>query len=89
MLVVACTINLLKGLLTSRFKTPYEQDLELLKDPSLPIRKRFAILHRINSKDILTANINLCNILMRILARFNDGKDFKKAYLGMVEDYET
>ena len=26
MLVVACTINLLKGLLTSRFKTPLEVD---------------------------------------------------------------
>ena len=30
MLVVACTINLLKGLMTSRFKTPLATDRELL-----------------------------------------------------------
>ena len=26
---------------------------------------------------------------MRILARFADGKEFKKAYMGIVEDFET
>jgi hypothetical protein len=26
---------------------------------------------------------------MRILARFNDGKDFKRSYMGLVEGYET
>lgn len=25
---------------------------------------------------------------MRVLARFNDGKDFKKAYMQIVEDFE-
>jgi hypothetical protein len=52
------------------------------------MRKRFAILHRLNAKDVLTANMNLCNILMRILARFNDGRNFKQAYMGIVDDYE-
>jgi basic membrane lipoprotein Med (substrate-binding protein (PBP1-ABC) superfamily) len=33
MLVIACTINLLKGLLTSRFKTSLEHDKTQLKDP--------------------------------------------------------
>lgn len=70
MLVVACTINLLKGLLNSRFKKSIEDDRELLKDSNLPIRKRFAILHRLNAKEVLTSNIKLCDILMRILARF-------------------
>ena len=70
MLVVACTINLLKGLNTSRFKTPVEEDRRMLQDPNLPIRKRFAILHRMNAKEILNANIKMCEILMRILVRF-------------------
>ena len=70
MLVVACTLNLLKGFLASRFKTPLSHDESLLKEPELPIRKRFAILHRMDAKVILNANITLCNILMRILARF-------------------
>ena len=89
MLVVACTINLLKGLLTSRFKTPLEADQALLEDPNLPIRKRFAVMHRMNAKEILDANITLCNVLMRVLARFTDGKDFKRAYMGVVEGFET
>jgi len=38
MLVVACTINLLKGLMTSRFKTPLEKDRELLEDKTIAIR---------------------------------------------------
>ena len=92
MLVVACTINLLKGLMTSRFKTPLEKDQELLRDASLPIRNRFAVLHRMNAKDILTENINYCNILMRILARFGtagqvllEPKDYKNIYMQFVE----
>lgn len=42
-----------------------------------------------NAKETLNASINLCNILMRILARFNDGKEFKHAYMAKVEDFET
>lgn len=96
MLVMACTINLLKGLMTTRFKTPLDKDRELLSDPNLPIRNRFAVLHRMNAKDILTENINYCNILMRILARFGtagqvlEPKDFKEKYMQLVEGgYET
>jgi hypothetical protein len=77
MLVVACTINLLKGLLNSRFKTPIEVDQKLLEDLNMDYRRRFAVLHRINAKEIIGANIRLCEILMRVLARFGDGRDFK------------
>lgn len=89
MLVVACTINLLKGLMTTRFKTPLEKDRELLADPNLPIRHRFAVLHRMNAKDILTENINFCNILLRILARFGTDDDYKTRYMEIAEGYET
>ena len=89
MLVVACTINLFKGLLNSRFKTPLEKDRELLKDPNLPIRHRFAIIHRMNAKEILSENINYCNILMRLLARFGNDEDFKSRYMQIVEGFET
>lgn len=41
-----------------------------------------------NAKEILNENINMCNILMRILARFSDGKDFKRAYMSVVDAYE-
>jgi hypothetical protein len=81
MLVIACTINLLKNLLNTRFKTPLEVDQKELAKEDISWRKRCAILHRMNAKDILQSNINYCNILMRILARFKDGKDFKNAYM--------
>jgi hypothetical protein len=89
MLVVACTINLLQGLMTSRFKTPLEEDRKLLQDPSLPIRNRFAVLHRMNAKEILTTNINYCQILMRILARFGADPGFKSRYMQVVEGFES
>lgn len=41
-----------------------------------------------NAKEILNANITLCEILMRILARFNDGRNFKSNYMRIVEDFE-
>lgn len=92
LLVAGCTINLLKGLLTSRFKTPLEADKDLLKDPSLPIKKRFAILHRMNAKEILSANITLCNILMRLLARYDPTKspsEYRIQYMQIVPDFES
>jgi hypothetical protein len=89
MLVVACTINLLKGLMTSRFKTPLETDRGLLQDKSLSIRQRFAILHRMNAKEILEENINYCQILMRILARFGTDQDYKARYMQLVEGFES
>ena len=46
-------------------------------------------MHRKNAKEILHANIRYCEILMRILARFVDGKEFKKAYMQRVDDFES
>mmetsp|Transcript_6064 Transcript_6064/g.5480 ORF Transcript_6064/g.5480 Transcript_6064/m.5480 type:complete len:225 (+) Transcript_6064:1436-2110(+) len=53
LLVVACAINLMQGLLTSRFKTPLEVDKEMLARTDISMRTRFAIIHRMNAKDIL------------------------------------
>ncbi len=74
--------------MTSRFKTPLEKDRELLTDKQLPIRQRFAILHRMNAKEILEENINYCQILMRILARFGTDQDYKTRYMQLVEGFE-
>ena len=70
MLVVACTINLLKGLLASRFKKSLDDDKKLLEDTTISYRKRFAILHRMNAKEVLNSNIKHCEILIRLIARF-------------------
>jgi len=68
MLVIACAINLFENLLQARFKTSAQEDLIILQQ-DIPMRKRFAVMHRYDCKTILTNNIRLAQILLRILAR--------------------
>jgi len=59
LLVVACAINLLEGLLSARFKSSSDEDRKLLADPNLSMRLRFAIMHRLDCKVILESNIKI------------------------------
>ena len=75
-----------------------EQDREELARSDLSWRKRCAIMHRLNCKEILTSNINLCNVLMRILANLQvelaKGQtqftklECKRLYMAKVEPFE-
>ena len=67
-----------------------ETDLEMLKDPKISGRKRTALTNRVGQKQILNANLNILNILMRILARFQGGnlQQLKYTYMTIVEDFE-
>jgi len=69
LLVVACAINLFTNLLTARFKTTVQEDKNILADENISMRTRFAIRHRLDCKSILESNINILQILARILAR--------------------
>jgi hypothetical protein len=69
LLVVACAINLLQGLLTARFSTSSEEDLKIMANADISMRVRFAVQHRLDCKTILESNIRYYNILMRILAK--------------------
>jgi hypothetical protein len=99
MLTLACSIHLLESLLNNRFKQiSIEADKAELAKPDLPYRKRLAIVHRVNCKDILTQNIKYCNILMRILAELQmelekgriqfTKSECKKIYMRRIEAYE-
>ena len=66
--MVANCIVLFENLLKARFKTSTEEDRKILADQTISMRKRFAIMHRLDCKTILESNINICNILARILA---------------------
>ena len=99
MLTLGCSIHLLNSLLTSRFKNvSIEADRQELETPGLSWRKRCALTHRINCKEILTSNIKLCNILMRILACLQcelakghtefTKLETKRIYMQRVEAYE-
>ena len=65
------------------------EDNKILENPDLSMRKRFAIIHRKSCKEILEANLNIFNILMRILARMAEGKPLKRSYMTSVKDEET
>lgn len=102
LLVVACAINLLQNLLTARFKTTAQEDLELMKKSDLSMRAFFAIRHRFDSKSILESNIKILQVLARILAKItfaieqskNTGQKltrrvYKQIYMEHVEDFES
>ena len=59
--------------------------------PNLDYRKYMAISYRMGQKKILKNNLQLLNVLIRILARFKGGtiQEIKQSYMQRVEDYET
>ena len=63
----------------------------------LPYRKRLATQYRLSSKKILLQNIQLCTVLMRILARLQAARNKgekpdrdaqKRIYMERIEDVE-
>ena len=68
MFMLALALNLLNMLLTKRFKTTIEEDIEILKRNDITWRKRLSVMYRRESKKILHSNIKLLNILIHILA---------------------
>jgi hypothetical protein len=93
MLVVACAVNLMNGLLESRFKTTLAHDKKLLDlfdkgELTINMRKYFGLIHRMNGKEILHNNIKYCKILLQILARCHGQNPFKVSYMSIVPDFE-
>lgn len=88
MFIVACALNLMKGMLNSKYPTTLEHDYELLEQPITNFRKRLGLIHRINQKEILSDQVKLLGILMRILARIKEGYKLKDAYCMRVTDVE-
>lgn len=99
MLTLGCAIQLLEQLLSSRFKgISIEADKLELAKPGISWRRNCAITHRMNCKEILTSNIKLANILMRILANLqvelSKGQtqftkiECKKIYMQRVDQFE-
>lgn len=100
MLTIGCAIHLLESLLQNRFQgISLETDnAELANNPNLTERRRIALQHRVSCKEILCANIKLCNILIHILANLQlhleRGKtefskvECKRIYMQRIERYE-
>ncbi len=87
--VLSMSCNLLKEFYFSRYKTNVKDDRRLLASKVVVGRLRFAVIHRLEAKDIIISNINLMELLMKILIRIHQGENFKLAYLNKVDMLET
>ena len=69
MLALGCAIHLLEQMRDNRFKNvSIEDDRRELVQEDLDWRRRRALMHRTNCKEIILGNIKNCQVLMRILA---------------------
>ena len=75
LLVLSYALNLMKSMCEVRFTTTEAEDEAIMKSPDTPQRKRLAAQYRQMSKQIVHQNIQLCNILIRILARLKACKE--------------
>lgn len=78
-LTVAC--NLVHDLLTKKYPTQLEADLEMLEEPNLPWRTYLAVTHRTAQKEILSTQWKLIQILQSILEKFKPGMSLKDSYM--------
>ena len=69
LLVLAYALNLMKSMYEVRFTTSEAEDEVIMKSSENTQRQRLAAQYRQMSKQIVRQNIQLCNILIRILAR--------------------
>lgn len=92
--VLISVISLLQNLLKTRFKTPIEEDENILRkdrdgSEKLTYRKRVAVSFRLQQKRILASQIKLCQVLTIILSRLKPGVSIKESYMNKVETYES
>ena len=99
MLTLGCAIHLLEQMKNNRFQNvSIEDDKRELAQSELSWRRRRALMHRTNCKEILLANIKNCQVLMRILANLQVAlekgqtsftkTECKRLYMAKCEPYE-
>jgi hypothetical protein len=77
---VSCALNLMKNMMTTKYPTTLDQDRTMLNQVHSNWRFKLALIHRINQKEILSDQIKLLAILLRILARVKEGATLREAY---------
>ena len=87
--VLALCCKMLKEYYLARHKTTIVDDKKILKQKNLSDHLRFAIIYRLEAKEIVLRNIRYFEILMHILSKGPSKKDFKETYMKRVEALET
>jgi len=72
-----------------RYKTTAEEDEKLLKRKNVKGRLRFAVLFRLEAKNIVLSNIKYLKLLIQILKKVKSKKRFKETYMEVIENLET
>ena len=68
--ILTIGINLVRDLLTKKYPTQLDHDLEILKTPNLPWRTYLAVTHRTAQKEALASQLHLLSVLLSILRKF-------------------
>ena len=79
--VMALSLQIIDKTYKSRFKTSIDDDKGLLKDNSLSSRMQFAVLYRLNAKELFKQNIHYITTLQQILNKVKLGSTIKEAYM--------
>jgi len=86
--VLGLCSKMLKNYYKSRYTTTVREDKKLLSD-NITEHKKYAVILRMEAKEILISNITLLELLIKILNRVAEGKSFKKAYMEKVSELEV
>ncbi|EGR31971.1 SET domain protein [Ichthyophthirius multifiliis] len=76
--------------LRNRFSTSQEQDLQILKDPYINYKLRFAVTLRYEHKNFIDEHIEISKQILNILKELQvNQKNIKQAYLKNYENFES
>jgi hypothetical protein len=79
--VMKFSLLILNGIYKARFKGLLDDDKKLLQDASISSRMQFALVYRINIKEIFNINIHYITFLQKILLKVRAGASIKEAYM--------
>ena len=78
--VMKFSLQILNGIYKARFKGLLDDDKKLLLDSSISSRMQFALVYRVNMKEIFNINIHYITLLQQILQKVRAGVSIKEAY---------
>ncbi len=88
--VLSLCCNLLKEYYVHRFRTSVKDDKKLLERKDVKGRLRFAVMHRLEDKEIIINNMHLLELLIQILKKAQTtGGDFRAAYMSKFDRFEN
>lgn len=87
--IISLCSRMLKEYSSSRYKTSVKEDKQLLENKTISERLRFAVIHRLGSKEIIQRNIKYLDVLAHILNKTTTKATFKQTYMARIDSLES